>query len=539
LSGNPFFPPPQGSFAAVTDNTAPGAHVLYQDVALAAGMTHTLSLQLAYRNYASFFTAGVMLDMYAVPSQHARVDVVDPAAPALSLVPSAVLATIFRTQPGDALARPWFPLAFDLTPFAGRTVRLRLAVVHNQGWFNVGVDDVHIVSAAMLQTREVGAPTATRAAATSNSMRAAACGDGAVDAGEACDDGNALDDDGCSAACADTAAAVHASATLAPGDTLTSDPSGASAAQPVRVAVRSPVGGLVTLDVALPVTQTLPLGFRALSQEIAIGAEPAAALDPLVLGFALDASRVPAVLDETVVHAFADGVRVDDCVGAPGTASPDPCVAERTRLSDGDVELIVLASAAGVWNLGVLEYGSLPPLCPPIPDDCRAPVVSGASRLKLRHKTTVLPNDRNELSWQWAKGAATSVAELADPTGADTYALCLYDANGLRAHAVVPFGGLCNGKQCWTAKPNGFVYKDVTRATAGMAQLILQSGAKDGSAKITVRAKGPGFPLPDLATLASPVVVQLRKASGLCFGARYSFPPARQHDAAGFDDQAD
>ena len=42
--------PPQGSFAAVTDQSSQGTRILYQDVALEPGQTHTLSLYVYYNS---------------------------------------------------------------------------------------------------------------------------------------------------------------------------------------------------------------------------------------------------------------------------------------------------------------------------------------------------------------------------------------------------------------------------------------------------------------------------------------------------------
>lgn len=40
------------------------------------------------------------------------------------------------------------------------------------------------------------------------------------------------------------------------------------------------------------------------------------------------------------------------------------------------------------------------------------------------------PNDRSDqLLWKWMPGAATTREELGDPTTADDYAVCLYDAD--------------------------------------------------------------------------------------------------------------
>jgi hypothetical protein len=46
LSGFTIAAPPVGTHAAVSDQTSRGSHVLYQDVALEAGFTHTLSFVL-------------------------------------------------------------------------------------------------------------------------------------------------------------------------------------------------------------------------------------------------------------------------------------------------------------------------------------------------------------------------------------------------------------------------------------------------------------------------------------------------------------
>src|SRR5262249_45336898 len=54
LSGHLIAPPPEGSFAATTDQTGPGTHILYQDFALEAGSHHSLSFVVYYANFASF-----------------------------------------------------------------------------------------------------------------------------------------------------------------------------------------------------------------------------------------------------------------------------------------------------------------------------------------------------------------------------------------------------------------------------------------------------------------------------------------------------
>ena len=42
--------PPQGNFAAISDEDGPGTHILYQDIALEPGMTHSLSMLVYYQS---------------------------------------------------------------------------------------------------------------------------------------------------------------------------------------------------------------------------------------------------------------------------------------------------------------------------------------------------------------------------------------------------------------------------------------------------------------------------------------------------------
>jgi hypothetical protein len=57
LSGQTIAAPPQGNFAATTDQEDEGSHVLFRDITLEPGMEHKLSFFLYYKNFADrFFT---------------------------------------------------------------------------------------------------------------------------------------------------------------------------------------------------------------------------------------------------------------------------------------------------------------------------------------------------------------------------------------------------------------------------------------------------------------------------------------------------
>src|SRR6476661_581870 len=47
--GSSISPPPEGNFAAVSDEIGPGTHILYQDIVLEPGVNHQLSFVLYYK----------------------------------------------------------------------------------------------------------------------------------------------------------------------------------------------------------------------------------------------------------------------------------------------------------------------------------------------------------------------------------------------------------------------------------------------------------------------------------------------------------
>jgi hypothetical protein len=138
--------PPAGNFAATSDQSLPGSHVLYRDVKLKPRMRHTLSFQLYYENRAARFVTPNTLSFNAGDNQQYRVDVLKPSAGLFSVRRDDVLAEVFRTEVGDPNTLAPTPTTFDLTPFAGRTVRLRFAEVDNTGNLLASVDDVRVRS---------------------------------------------------------------------------------------------------------------------------------------------------------------------------------------------------------------------------------------------------------------------------------------------------------------------------------------------------------------------------------------------------------
>jgi hypothetical protein len=146
LSGFDIAAPPQGNFAATTDQTGPGSHVLYRNIKLASGMEHRLSFYLYYENRAGEFFTPRTLDYTVFPNQQYRVDILRPKANPFTVDPDDIRATLFRTRVGDPNSLPPTLMTFNLTRFAGKTVRLRFAEVDNQLFFQASVDRVRVRS---------------------------------------------------------------------------------------------------------------------------------------------------------------------------------------------------------------------------------------------------------------------------------------------------------------------------------------------------------------------------------------------------------
>ena len=146
-NGAPIAAPPVGEFAATTDQNEPSSQVLYKNIKLAAGKKHTLSFYVYYQNSpGSFATPNTLNFNGPGDNQQYRVDVMRPSAGAFSVRRADVLARVFRTEVGDPGTLAPTRLTYNLTPFAGKTVRLRFAQVDNMGNFLASVDQVKVSS---------------------------------------------------------------------------------------------------------------------------------------------------------------------------------------------------------------------------------------------------------------------------------------------------------------------------------------------------------------------------------------------------------
>ncbi len=156
---DPVQAPPQGLYAATSDEANPDTLILYQDIALEAGFSHQLSLLAYYDSYDPLVVptpATLSVDDQVLTAlngevqsnQQFRIDVMKPEAPLESVDPADILRPVFATKRHGPQEMAPTKLAANLSPFAGQTVRLRIAVAATDEVFNAGVDAVSISTTA-------------------------------------------------------------------------------------------------------------------------------------------------------------------------------------------------------------------------------------------------------------------------------------------------------------------------------------------------------------------------------------------------------
>ena len=141
ISARPVAAPPQGCWAATSDENGTSYKILYQDVTVPTVGPKVLSFILYYRSEAAFTANTQVIDFN---QQRYRVDLVKTSAVITSLAVSDVLQTLFDTQPGAPQTKAPTLMTFDLTAFAGQTIRLRFASMTCCFYMRASVDDVRL-----------------------------------------------------------------------------------------------------------------------------------------------------------------------------------------------------------------------------------------------------------------------------------------------------------------------------------------------------------------------------------------------------------
>src|SRR5262249_19869593 len=144
---------------------------------------------------------------------------------------------------------------------------------------------------------------------------------------------------------------------------------------------------------------------------------------------------------------------------------------------------------------------------------CHEPVRAGRASLVMRD---LADDSKDLLEWRWRGGSGKT--DFGNPTATTAYALCLYDDTGALASVTLPRGHQCDGRRCWTGKPEGFHFRDRAHAPDGAAQVTLRQSKHSGRTRIRFKAEGQNLDLPDLSGLDAPLTMQLRRSdSPVCW----------------------
>jgi hypothetical protein len=140
--------PRSGSWYAVTDQTGPGAHEIWQSFTLSgAAASAIFKFSIADLNQASGTANFGDLDYTSVPNQHVRVDIFSGS---YSPFATSSLQSFFTGATTELGGTGYIDFTFDVTSLlsAAGTYTVRFAEVDNQFFHNFSVDDVSLAVTA-------------------------------------------------------------------------------------------------------------------------------------------------------------------------------------------------------------------------------------------------------------------------------------------------------------------------------------------------------------------------------------------------------
>lgn len=305
------------------------------------------------------------------------------------------------------------------------------------------------------------------------------CPNGVVGAGEECDDGNTTGGDGCDASCA-----VEPCWRWGPGVALRL-PDGTPCD---GVSGACTANGRCSLGQCLAMPTHLPAGAVCQAEDGNL-----CTADPRCDG----AGHCVETPDDSLCDD-GDACATETCDAVTG------CVSTPRTCDDGNPCTSDSCSGDCVFT-------------PAVRADCRTAL---SSTLRLRTR-----GSGNAMTWRWTRGAATDLAELADPRSDATYGLCVFGGVQQQTLAVAT---LPPNATRWRASRRGFTYRN-TSSTPGVERLQVLAGAANRT-KIVLKAEG--------ALLASltpqvglPLTVQLTNSrSNVCWRADYDADAVRRTD---------
>lgn len=144
FNGNSIQAPPEGTHAVSSDSLDPPcSSAIYQEITVPSGAEVSCFLIYYYENFTDEFILGPGLNSSDVgtANQQARIDIMTENAGNFN-TGSGVLENLVQTEPGDPNTLDYTTLVFDLTDYAGSTVKLRAAQASNRGVILFAIDAV-------------------------------------------------------------------------------------------------------------------------------------------------------------------------------------------------------------------------------------------------------------------------------------------------------------------------------------------------------------------------------------------------------------
>jgi len=355
------------------------------------------------------------------------------------------------------------------------------------------------------------------------------CGNGIVDPGEACDDGNQLNGDCCSSTCQLDSA----------GQPCTPDPSVCTDDVCDGAGVCTHPFNTDPCDDGFDCTVgDTCSGGTCISGSNAAAGTPCNDDDDLCTIDSCDANGVcqpgPPLTCAPCFTCFASAgcfPSFDPCDDSNACTHDDNCDENGACLGIPETDGTACSDGDACTSNDTCQSGSCSPGPATVCDPCLScdtvagciPELATGCKQSAKNKIQLKDAATDTLLWKWQVGEETFGLDFGNPAASTQYQFCIYDGPSgnpnLFLGAAVPAG------PNWSPQRNGFIYKSSALTPDGVSIVKLKAGAA-GKSHVLVKGKGANLNLAPLTSITLPVTVQLKKtgAAPMCWEASYATP---------------
>ncbi|MFN2426227.1 MAG: DUF4215 domain-containing protein [Candidatus Binatia bacterium] len=158
-----------------------------------------------------------------------------------------------------------------------------------------------------------------------------------------------------------------------------------------------------------------------------------------------------------------------------------------------------------------------------VPRDTSSCLIAPNAKFQVKNSAKA---GKDKLMWQWARGDSFLQPDLGTPDAGTSYTLCVYD-NATAASSVRASIDIAPSATLWESRePSGLQYTDRTGSSEGVLKALLKTGDA-GNTKVKVTAGGASLVLPAPAGASffsqePNVVVQLVGGAGKCWTSEFA-----------------